>query len=170
MRVTHRRRLLITALFAAALTAACTPSEAAPEPTTNPPGDDILLAESASMDGPFAGPDGSGGTPIFSGSFTGFDAVHTCDPSVLKVGGTYYMYYTGAAGDHAHGNAIGLATSPDGRVWTRANGGRPLVTSAGNVNRGNTYGAGQPSAIYVGGYFYLMFTDTTGKATGHNGA
>lgn len=136
----------------------------------NPPGDDILLAESTSMDGPFAGPDGSGGTPVYSGSTNGFDAVHTCDPSVVKVAGTYYLYYTGAAGDHAHGNAIGLATSTDGRVWRRANGGQPLVTASRNVNRGNTYGAGQPSVVYVGGYFYLMFTDTTGQASGHNGA
>lgn len=136
----------------------------------NPPGDDILLAESASIDGPFVGPDGAGGTPIFSGSATGFDAVHTCDPSVIKVGGTYYMYYTGAAGDHAHGNAIGLATSTDGRVWTRANGGKPLVTASRDVNRANTYGAGQPSVVYIAGYFYLMFTDTTGQAAGHNGA
>lgn len=239
MRVTHRRRHLVTAILAVAVAAACTPSAAAPEPVAaaaapaasqapkpvnppvtdpvalkgvagrqspgvvaagsgdapynyapsvlwdggryrmwwcsqlgiaNPPGDDILLAESGSVDGPFAGPDGTGGTPVFSGSSGGFDAMHTCDPSVVKVAGTYYLYYTGAAGDHAHGDAIGLATSPDGRVWTRANGGRPLVTAAGNVNRGNTYGAGQPSAVYVGGYFYLMFTDTTGQATGANGA
>jgi len=237
MRITHRRRTLVAALFVVALGAACTPSEAAPAgdlpaPTAteapkpvappirdpvalktnaarqspgvvaagsgdapynyapsvlwdggryrmwwcsqlgiaNPPGDDILLAESASMDGPFVGPDGTGGTPIFSGSFTGFDAVHTCDPSVIKVNGTYYMYYTGAAGDHAHGNAIGLATSPDGRVWTRANGGLPLVTPSLDVRRDNTYGAGQPSALYLAGYFYLMFTDTTGQAAGRNGA
>jgi hypothetical protein len=237
MRATHRRRHLLAAVFAIAVTAACTPSEAAPDPVprapketqapkpvappvtdpvalttvagrqspgviaagsgdapynyapsvlwdggryriwwcsqlgiANPPGDDILLAESASEDGPFAGPDGTGGTPIFSGSTGGFDAVHTCDPSVLRVGGTYYMYYTGAAGDHAHGNAIGLATSPDGRVWTRANGGKPLVTASRDVDRGNTYGAGQPSVVYLAGYFYLMFTDTTGEASGHNGA
>jgi hypothetical protein len=136
----------------------------------NPPGDDILLAESKSIDGPFTGPDGRGGTPVFSGSATLFDAVHTCDPSVIKVGGTYYMYYTGAAGAHAHGNAIGLATSPDGRVWTRANGGRPLLTAARDVNRDNTYGVGQPSVVYLAGHFYLMFTDTTGQDTGHNGA
>jgi hypothetical protein len=136
----------------------------------NPPGDDILLAESATLAGPFAGPDGRGGTPVLSGSTGRFDAMHTCDPSVIKVGATYYMYYTGAAGDHAHGNAIGLATSPDGRVWTRANGGLPLVTAARDVKRDNTYGAGQPTALYLAGRFYLMFTDTTGKATGHNGA
>jgi hypothetical protein len=136
----------------------------------NPPGDDILLAESTSIDGPFRGPDGRGGTPVFSGSAARFDAVHTCDPSVVKVGGTYYLYYTGAAGAHAHGNAIGLATSTDGRVWTRANAGRPLVTAARDVKRDNTYGAGQPSVVYLAGLFYLMFTDTTGQDTGRNGA
>src|SRR2546428_67393 len=50
----------------------------------NPPGDDILYAESYSLDGPFAGPDGRRGTPIFSGSGTGFDAMHVCDPSAIK--------------------------------------------------------------------------------------
>ena len=136
----------------------------------NPPGDDILLAESRSMAGPFRGPDGSTATPIFSGHPGGFDGMHTCDPSVIRAGGAYFMYYTGAAGNHAHGNAIGVATSPDGRVWTRANDGKPIVRSARQVSNGNTYGAGQPAAIFLAGKFYLMFTDTTGRETGHNGA
>jgi hypothetical protein len=136
----------------------------------NPPGDDILLAESTRIGGGFRGPDGQASTPVFSGRPGGFDGMHTCDPSVVRVGGTYFMYYTGAAGDHAHGNAIGLATSPDGRVWTRANGGRPIVGSARDVDNGNTYGAGQPSVLYLAGQFYLMFTDTTGAHSGHNGA
>jgi hypothetical protein len=134
----------------------------------NPPGDDILYAESGSLDGPFAGPDGRRGTPVFSGSGTGFDAMHVCDPSVIKVGGTYFMYYTGSAGDHAHGNTIGVATSPDGRVWSRT--GRPIVQPARNVLNGNLYGAGQPSAVYLDGWFYLMFTDTSGQDVGPNGA
>jgi len=136
----------------------------------NPPGDDILLAESTSLHGPFTGPDGTKGTPVFSGGVTGFDGMHTCDPSVIKVGAVYYLYYTGAAGDHAHGNAIGLATSPDGRVWTRANGGAPIVTASRDTLRANSYGAGQPAAVYVNGWFYLLFTDTTGRDAGHNGA
>ncbi|MBC6448562.1 beta-xylosidase [Actinokineospora xionganensis] len=136
----------------------------------NPPGDDILLAESTSLDSRFVGPDGSPATPVFSGSTTGFDGMHTCDPSVIKVRGIYYMYYTGAAGDHANGNSIGVATSPDGRVWSRGNGGRPIVTAARNVLRDNIYGAGQPAAVHVDGWFYLMFTDTTGSDAGWNGA
>jgi hypothetical protein len=136
----------------------------------NPPGDDILLAESTSLDGGFAGPDGTPGTPVLSGSGGGFDAMHVCDPSVVKAGGVYYLYYTGSAGDHLHGNTIGVATSLDGRVWTRANGGRPIVLPARNVINDNPYGAGQPAAVYLDGWFYLMFTDTTGRDVGWNGA
>jgi hypothetical protein len=133
----------------------------------NPPGDDILLAESGSLDGGFAGPDGMPGTPIFSGSTTGFDAVHVCDPSVIKVGGTYYMYYTGWGGEQVLGNRIGLATSPDGRVWTRSS--RPVLGASREVVRDNVYGAGQPAAVYLDGWFYLMFTDTSARVAGQSG-
>ncbi|GAA4413994.1 beta-xylosidase [Actinokineospora soli] len=135
-----------------------------------PAGDDILLGETADLRTPFRGPDGTGGQAVFSGSRTGFDGMHTCDPSVVRVGDTYYLYYTGAAGDHAHGNAIGLATSTDGKRWTRANGGAPIVGSARDELRDNTYGAGQPAAAFLDGRFYLVFTDTTGAAAGWNGA
>lgn len=136
----------------------------------DPPGDDLLLAETTDLATPFRGRGGSGGTSVFSGSRTGFDGMHTCDPSVIRVGATYYLYYTGAAGDHALGNAIGLATSTDGRRWTRANAGTPIVTAAHDVRRANLYGAGQPAAVYLDGHFHLMFTDTTGQGTGQNGA
>jgi hypothetical protein len=128
-----------------------------------PPGDDILLAESSSLDGGFADP-----APVFSGSTTGFDAVHVCDPSVIKVGGTYYLYYTGWGGEEPLGNTIGLATSPDGRVWTRAD--RPVLGPSREVLRANTYGAGQPTAVYLDGWFYLMFIDTSGRAASDGGS
>ena len=130
-----------------------------------PPGDDILLSEGPSFDGPFGG-----ATAVFTGSAGGFDGVHVCDPSVLKVHDQYYLYYTGAAGDHAHGNAIGVATSPDGVSWTRLNNGTPIVGPSYDTTRDNTYGAGQPSVVFVDGWFYLMFTDTTGRAAATNGA
>jgi hypothetical protein len=136
-----------------------------------PPGDDILYAEAPTLDGPFTGPGGGVPRAVLSGSGDGhFDGRHTCDPSVIRVGATYYLYYTGAAEDHAFGNSIGVATSPDGLTWTRANGGRPIVEPAHDVHRDNVYGAGQPSAVYLDGWFYLMFTDTTGRATTPNGA
>lgn len=131
-----------------------------------PSGDDILHSEAPTLDGPFSAP-----TPVLSGSTAGFDAMHVCDPSVIRVDGTYYLYYTAAErDDHANGSAIGVATSPDGIAWTRANEGRPIVVPSHDVLRENTYGAGQQSVVHVDGWFYLMFTDTTGRAAQPNGA
>ncbi|WP_372668013.1 beta-xylosidase [Amycolatopsis kentuckyensis] len=135
-----------------------------------PAGDDILYAQAQSIDGPFAGPGDGIPAAVFSGAPGQFDGMHTCDPSVLRVGTTYYLYYTGAAGDHALGNAVGLATSQDGVHWTRAAGGKPILGPSHDVHRDNVYGAGQPSAVYLDGWFYLMFTDTTGRAAAWNGA
>lgn len=135
-----------------------------------PDGDDIIYAESTSLDGPFGNPDGPPGRPVLSGNVTGFDAMHTCDPSVLRVAQTYFMYYTGIASDHDHANAIGVATSTDGVNWTRPPGGKAIITPANDTMRENKYNAGQPSALYLDGWYYLMFTDTTGKAAGWNGA
>lgn len=132
------------------------------------PGDQILYATAASPDGPFAGPDGAPGDVVFGNSPTGFDGLHTCDPSVIEVSGVFYLYYTGTGNPQGNTNAIGLATSPDGVHWTRAAGGAPIVSEAGDVH-GNPYGAGQPSAIFLDGWFYLMFTDTTGAATDSGG-
>ncbi|HVV13047.1 beta-xylosidase [Amycolatopsis sp.] len=137
-------------------------------PGALPPGDDILYGESTSLDGPFTGPGGGVPPAVLSGDPGHFDGAHTCDPSVIRVNGIYYLYYTGAAGDHTLGNSIGLATSTDGVTWNRAAG--PVVSPSHDVHRDNLYGAGQPSAVYVDGWFYLMFTDTTGRAAGWNGA
>nr|WP_246155124.1 beta-xylosidase [Saccharopolyspora hirsuta] len=140
-------------------------------PGIGPPGDDVLHAASGSLDGPFTASGGAPAVPVFSGQPGGFDGMHTCDPSVLRVDGRHYLYYTGAAGDdHAHGNSIGVASSADGRSWRREAGGAPIVTPSGEVHRENTYGAGQPSALYLDGWFYLMFTDTTAAGAGWNGA
>ncbi|WP_231644754.1 family 43 glycosylhydrolase [Sciscionella sediminilitoris] len=137
-------------------------------PDAGPPGDDILYAQAPGIDGPY-GSNGVAATAALSGSGgTAFDAKHTCDPSVIRVGGTYYMYYTGAAGDKAHGNAIGMAKSTDGTTWQRN--GEPIVRpSLGNDGQ-NTYGAGQPSALYLDGWFYLLYTDTSSRSAGDNGA
>lgn len=137
-----------------------------------PAGDDILYGAAKTLDGPFRNAQGrSGPRAVFSGSRKGFDAKHTCDPSVIKVKGIYYLYYTGARSDnHNFGNAIGVATSRDGLTWRRANQGKPIVTPSHSRKRANAYGVGQPAAVYLDGWFYLMFTDTTADAAGWNGA
>ncbi len=48
------------------------------------------------------------------------------DSALAKVGSTYYMWYSGTAED-GRGSAIFLATSSNGTVWARANGGNPVL-------------------------------------------
>jgi len=96
-------------------------------------GGDILHASADGMNGRFTTP-----RAVLSGG---------CDPSVVKADGVYRLYYTRADGDR--GTAIGLATSKDGLHW-RASGGTPIAR-----------GASQPAIVHLGGWFYLMFTDTS---------
>jgi hypothetical protein len=99
-------------------------------------GDHILYAEADRLDGPWhARGSHVSGTfdDVFqpTGDHTDFDGTHTCDPSVVRVHGTYYMYYGGypstADGDTTR---IGVASSEDGLRWARMNDGRPIVVPA----------------------------------------
>lgn len=94
-----------------------------------------------------------------------FDSLHTCDPNVLKVGATYFLYYTGQSAEGALG-AVGVAASDDGVHFKRLNGGGPIVSAAKTnpayAAAGLTYGAGQPAVAFVAPYVYLSFTDSTG--------
>ncbi|MFI6770783.1 hypothetical protein [Streptomyces sp. NPDC050355] len=129
------------------------------------PGDDIMYAEADSPGGPFRQQ-----RSVFNGRSDGWDQ-HTCDPSVLRVNGTYYMFYGGIKDPYpANRTEIGLATSTDGLNWQRAHDGRPIISPSFDVNRANKYGAGQPSAIYRDGKFYLLFTDTTGRGADAGGS
>lgn len=67
------------------------------------------------------------------------------DPSVIKVGSTYVMYYTGTAED---GSApqIFQATSPDGSTWTRANGGAPVLSPT--VGAFDEFGVQGPEVVH----------------------
>ncbi len=103
-----------------------------------------------------------------------FDALHTCDPNVIKVGKRYYLYYTAEQADGGL-STIGVAVSSDAVHFERIGSGRPIVSSAMTnrewAARKLTYGAGQPAAVMVGSYVYLLFTDSTGSgANPVNGA
>jgi predicted GH43/DUF377 family glycosyl hydrolase len=63
------------------------------------------------------------------------------DPTLVKVGTTYDMWYSGIAEDGS-GPAIFLATSTDGVHWTRANSGSPVLQgTAGAFDANGVYGA-----------------------------
>lgn len=110
-----------------------------------------------------------GNTPqvVFSGGKGGFDATHTCDPSVINVDGVYYLYYTGTTGKPGAGNAIGLATSKNGTRWRRANDGKPIVRPERPKRDG--YGAGRPAVVYLDGWFYLLFRDSSASTASQGG-
>jgi hypothetical protein len=122
-------------------------------------GDYILYSQSSSLDSGWSAYQVALQPSTQPGAF---DSVHTCDPSVVRVNGTYYLYYGGAGGAQPGqaGTAILLATSTNGINFTRANGGLPIVGAA-RPNLG-TYGAGQPAVTYANGWFYMRYTDSTG--------
>jgi predicted GH43/DUF377 family glycosyl hydrolase len=69
------------------------------------------------------------------------DGDNVDDPTVVKVGSTYDMWYTGYAEDGS-APAIFLATSTDGVNWTRANGGNPVLQgTAGAFDANGVFGA-----------------------------
>ncbi|MCA9599120.1 MAG: hypothetical protein KC776_37675 [Myxococcales bacterium] len=142
-------------------------------------GDHILYAEAASLDGPWHAHGSTAPNSyddVFSptGVVGDFDGAHTCDPSVVRVNGTYVMFYGGLGKDGTPNNTtrIGVAQSDDGFSWTRLNGGKPIIGPAQSLaGKPNTYGAGQPSAFYKDGKYYLAFTDTSAAgANPGNGA
>lgn len=63
------------------------------------------------------------------------------DPTLAKVGSTYYMWYSGTSEDGQR-PAIFLATSVNSTTWARANGGNPVLQgSAGAFDEDGVYGA-----------------------------
>lgn len=83
------------------------------------------------------------------------------DPAVIKVDGTYYMYFSGLetsaiSESGGHWNKIYLATSKDGLNFTV----QKCVVDVPNGGQLG-YGAGSPSVVYKDGKFYLYFYTQT---------
>ena len=97
-------------------------------------------------------------------------------PSVIKVGGTYHMYYSGmdVAGAKETIGSVGHATSPDGIHWTKdpAN---PVISAQGDRFKWGFRGAGEPGVVYDPrtGTFFLYYISmrysNDGKENGHLG-
>lgn len=116
--------------------------------------DVVFYSESRFLDRGWSVP-----TVVFSpttGQMT-FDKDHVCDPSVIKVSGIYYMFY-GGIGNLTNYTAIGVAQSSNGKSWMRLNGGSPIVLP----HVFQEYGAGQPSVVFLNGWFYMLYHDSQG--------
>lgn len=99
--------------------------------------------------------------------------VAACDPSVIKLGEYYYMYYSGLDENLYTANYVARALHPEGPFQKYSSGVwdsrlvpsiivRPKISLAGNPNQ--EYGAGQPSVVNVNGVLYQWYTDTTYEA------
>ena len=89
------------------------------------------------------------------------DSVHNSDPALLRIDGTYYLYYTGTDNGTVN-NAIFLATSGDGLKWRKhAAPGAPdfAVPVIANDTMDDTYGLGHSSVLYKDGVVHHYYTD-----------
>ncbi len=82
------------------------------------------------------------------------EANHVNDPTVVEVGGTFYMYYSHAPTGEM--DRIHLATSDDGMRWQP----RGRVISPGPINTWDSLKVGRPSVIYEDGTFKLWYDGT----------
>lgn len=78
-------------------------------------------------------------------------ANHVNDPSVVKVGGVYYMYYTRTAKDVV--DRIDVAVSADGVSWEP----KGVALAAGQAGGWDALSVGRPSVIYEDGIFKLWY-------------
>jgi hypothetical protein len=79
------------------------------------------------------------------------DANHVNDPSVVKVGTTYFMYYTRAGSDVR--DDIALATSEDGVVWAK----KGVVLRPTAAGAWDSLLVGRPSVLVEGGLFRMWY-------------
>jgi predicted GH43/DUF377 family glycosyl hydrolase len=84
------------------------------------------------------------------GEGSGFDAVDTLNPSVVRFQGSYYNLYSGFDGKTWH---TGLATSPDGIAWTR----RGLVISPDPATWEGSYIAANGTVLAEGNEFRYWY-------------
>ena len=120
-------------------------------------------------------------TPVMSPGPPGsWDSLRVETPSVIVVGGTYHMYYSGCDGmtfgcgePNQNGNwAMGHATSPDGFTWTRDANNPLLVAPNPPADRWGYPAVGEPGAFFntSTGMFHLYCVGGKVEPTGFHGA
>jgi len=117
---------------------------------------DVLVAPASS---PATHPGGSnfsrtGTTPELSPSVSGWDGLFIGSPSVVKVGGTYSMFYEGLS-NSSYLYSIGLATSTNAVSWTRVS--TNPVLSAGASGSWDSHGVRYPSVVYDGAQYRMWY-------------
>ncbi len=116
--------------------------------------------------------------PVLSPGKRGeWDDLRVETPSVIKVGDTYHLYYSGAdeAGAKEAVYAIGHATSPDGVTWTKDPRNPILTQQRSDRHQWGFRGVGEPGVVYNPDdktfylYYVSMRFDREQPKTGHIG-
>ena len=79
------------------------------------------------------------------------EANHVNDPSVVRVGGTYFMFYTRAVVDVT--DDIAMATSQDGVHWNK----QGTVLKPGAAGEWDSLCVGRPSVLYEDNVFKMWY-------------
>lgn len=106
-----------------------------------------------------------GSNPVLTvGSPSSWDSQYVREPSVLKVTGTYHMWYSGTAKWPYF--RIGHATSTDGITWSKDAGNPVLTPTAGTWDANEVYA---PSVIDNGSAYEMFYSGNAGGRwiTGH---
>lgn len=83
---------------------------------------------------------------IIAGNQNNWDSVSSAEPSVLKVGNTYHMFYSALDQWVVENFQVGYAHSTDGINWTKST--LNPVLKIGTTGQWNRYWASHPSVIY----------------------
>lgn len=116
--------------------------------------DQIFLATSTDCHHWAHWPDREAPAPVIESA----GANHVNDPSVVVVGGIWYLYYTEAA--TAEDDRVHLATSSDGRTWTR----QGEVLGVGPGGAWDSGKVGRPAVVHRDGQFWLYYDGNDGTA------
>jgi hypothetical protein len=124
------------------------------------------------------GPDSRGPLRVLGPAESEHEKNHVGTPSVIRVDGTFYMYYEACAEyqlrrgpdgkpriGNEYQNQVFVATSKDGRVWRKHPNDadpRPIIRApeANKDFERQRYGLGQPSVFYRDGRFVMHYVDS----------
>ena len=97
-----------------------------------------------------------GNSVLKTDDYPAFDSEWVIDPHVIRVGDTYFLYYTGFNGTLYKS---GLATSHDGIAWTRHDG-NPILTPESDT--WESVSSNCPRVMVRDGIFYMFYAGFDG--------
>lgn len=101
----------------------------------------------------------AGGAVLELGDYGKFDEEGVSAPTVVKVGGTFHMWYIGVTGK---ATAIGYATSNDGLTWSRQNNANGVFFPTG-TGTFDTDSIWSPSVTFFNNVYKMYYTGFNGN-------